>query len=154
MSETSKRDIDWCHVASDQDLENFWRSRRKLKSPPRPRPTAISGPDLIAELSHWAAYDARFQAAIYAFQELGIIEPSTNKFTPRWLPSIVQVLDKEYDAWLIGVVDELIARGKSEARSFREAAALVGYDATSFAAAEQDIRRLYKRLTPTPLPKV
>ena len=142
------------------ELEGLWRQNKKTSpmrgylKPPYPsrfqrlfqRPKLLRGPDLVRELLRLRAMtgDRRFKDALVALGEHHIVDAKFN-FLPWEMPFLAQER-ADFERETCETVHVLKTRhGASLRNACAVVAALLGWPATSFAAAIKDAELIYRR---------
>jgi hypothetical protein len=137
-------------------LERQWEQNRKtllgskLQMPftldPRlKRAKSLRGPDFVTELIRIevATGDTRFKDAVFALFEHGIVGDKF-KFLP-WEKPYVAKEKKQAELMVLIFLCWTKSRGVPLRRTCAQLAALLGWPATSFAAAMKDLELIYRR---------
>ena len=138
------------------ELEGLWRQNKKTSpmrgylKPPYPswfqRPKSLRGADLVRELLWLGAVtgDRRFKDALIALGEHHIVDAKFN-FLPWEMPFLAQER-ADFERETCETVHVLKTRhGASLRNACAVVAALLGWPATSFAAAIKDVELIYRR---------
>lgn len=137
------------------ELERQWEQKPKTRArvqrmlnplgPELERAKSLRGPDVVQELTRLAVMtkDERFQDAIFALLEHGIIDGNFN-FLP-WEGPPVAKIRKEIELTVFVFIYWLTSRGASLRRACAVLAVLWGWPAASFAAAIKDLELIFRR---------
>jgi hypothetical protein len=125
-------------------LETAWRKNRKNTEKVRSRPKSLRGRDFFTELAqlYSATKDPRFLNAIHALFNHSIIDAKLN-FT-RWQTPKDAKHDAAIRVFFMQKISEFVSSGDSVHRACAIMAAVIGHDASSFAAAIKDLENLYR----------
>ena len=136
-------------------LERQWEQKSKTRTrmqrmlnplgPEFERAKSLRGPDFVKELTRLAVMtkDERFQDALFALLEHGIIDGNFNFL--RWEGPAVVEIRKEIELMVFVFIYWLTSRGASLRRACAVLAVLWGWPAASFAAAIKDLELIFRR---------